>query len=367
MAVSALIFAGLVASIVAEFPTGYILTVQPNCGNTGSSEASITILADFDITAKAMCDNGEFSFKRKDPVHYSLSLSYPGSPKDNTCIFPKKQGADLFVVNLFVSFGESSNTIHRKGENYTVTCLPGNDDSNNQDSSDELTVPDEIHDGRNTKSTITLHMTDLMGSDLSGQNVHLKRMVLLTATSDGAAHVLGIKPVSCDAVSVATNKKYTILRAGCGDGQVLPKTRGFLTTGLITRSPYFKVFSIEGEEQMKFECNFTICARNCDGSSCTTRRRRGTLFEYLPDEQSDFVTSPAIVIRIPKIAINPPPMASVGQVVMERSIDHGLDSRWHFLLVLGSLAFLSVILTIIICVLTMNKTPFKLKTVPTFE
>ncbi|XP_046567183.1 vitelline envelope sperm lysin receptor-like isoform X2 [Haliotis rubra] len=367
MAVSALVFAGLVASIVAELPTGYILTVQPNCGSDSSSEASIAILADFDIAAKAVCHNGGFSFERRDPVHYSLNLVYPGSPSQDKCIFKKKPGSEKFEVTVFVSFGTSSETIHRKGEKYTVTCPNSNDSNSNQISNDGLTAQEEIHPVKRNKSKITLHMTDVTGTDLSGQNVHLKSMVLLTATSNGAEHELGIKPVSCDAVSLATSKKYTILRAGCGDGQVLPKTRGFVTSGLVTRSPYFEVFSIDGEEEMKFECNFTICARNCDGSSCTTsRKRRGTFFGEYSDYQSDVVASSAIVSRIPIFAVSRPEQA-LGRVVMERFVDHGRGNLLVAFSILGSLALLSVILTITICVLTLNKTPLRHKSVPPVE
>ncbi|XP_067680988.1 vitelline envelope sperm lysin receptor-like [Haliotis asinina] len=367
MAVSALVFAGLVASIVAELPTGYILTVQPNCGSDSSSEASIAILADFDITAKAVCDNGEFSFERRDPVHYNLNLVYPGSTSQDKCIFKRKPNSEKFEVTISVSFGKSSETIHRKGETYTVTCPNSNDDGgssqgSNQESSqgsnDRLTAAEEIQPGKRNKSKITLHMTDVMGTDLSEQNVHLKSMVLLTATSDGAEHELGIKPVTCNAVSLATRKSYTILKAGCGDGQVLPKTRGFVTLGLVTRSPYFEVFSIDGEEEMKFECNFTICARKCDGSSCTTsRNRRGTFFgEYFADYQSNVVASSAIVPRIPIIAVSRPEQASLGRVILERHVDRGRGRFWVAVLILGSLAFLSVILTITICIFTPHKT-----------
>ncbi len=64
------------------------------------------------------------------------------------------------------------------------------------------------------------------------------------------------------------------MRAGCGDGIIFDKDAGFTTEDLDAESPYFPAFSMRDEEEIRFECNFTLCDSVCDGSSCSVERYR---------------------------------------------------------------------------------------------
>ncbi|XP_046549017.1 mucin-5AC-like [Haliotis rubra] len=132
--------------------------------------------------------------------------------------------------------------------------------------------PPQSHQGQKATSSITLDVVNVLGQSIAGP-IPLARKVQLLATASGASSEQGLRPVACDAVS-ADGHRYSVLRAGCGDGIIFAKNQGFTTKGLQAFSPYFKTFKIRKDSSLKFECNFTLCDSVCDGNSCNRRRKR---------------------------------------------------------------------------------------------
>ncbi|XP_050416277.2 sushi, von Willebrand factor type A, EGF and pentraxin domain-containing protein 1 isoform X2 [Patella vulgata] len=116
-------------------------------------------------------------------------------------------------------------------------------------------------------SAFQIRLQSVAGRDIVGP-IDLNHKVTILATSSGINGEVGLRPVSCDAVGQKTNSRYSVLKAGCGDGAVFEKSAGFITKGRTSRSPYFKTFHLHDDSQLSFECNFTLCFTNCDGDSC---------------------------------------------------------------------------------------------------
>ena len=140
---------------------------------------------------------------------------------------------------------------------------------------DGMVAPKEIqqHMGFPANTVAVLYLADVLGRTLETNRIYLGRTVRLVATTNGDDGEMGIKPVACDAVGVNTGERYAILRGGCGDGIVFSKSEGFVTDGLLARSPYFRAFHMSGDKNIKFECNITLCPFPCDSSSCATERK----------------------------------------------------------------------------------------------
>ncbi|XP_067658978.1 vitelline envelope sperm lysin receptor-like [Haliotis asinina] len=265
---------------LAKIPDGYIMLVTPECGPDGIKDGRVKVTTDLRAEAKAVCrDNKEVAFTKAAqgvnlelPVSYALSGSSP-------CKFQKRKDARVYVVKVLVSWGEPGNPVHSDDEEFFVTCTfddNGNQISPNQTVDESLVAPLEIqtHNGKKAVSTFSLVLTDVLGAHLTNKNVPLGRKVVLTASTDGKNKEKGLRPDGCDAIGTLTGRRYSILRAGCGDGVVFSQKQGFVTNGLTSMSPYFSAFDMAGEPSIRFECNFTLCEKVCDGSSCANERRR---------------------------------------------------------------------------------------------
>lgn len=259
----------------ADIPQGYILQVTPTCGADATVDAMIHIITDLQAIAIAVCANGvTASFITTDKVNFYLPVSYPNQGR-HPCVFQKRHNALVFVVNVMVAYGEPDDLVHQNEEEYTVTCTfsrTGGDDSLHHNVVEGLIAPTEILSsmGMNSSSTFTLEMVNVLGDPLVGQNVSLGRIVRLQGVTSAADGEVGLRPVSCFAID--GDSRYAILRAGCGDGIVFRKDRGFTTTGTKTLSPYFAAFSINHGSVVTFQCIFVTCSKNCDGSSCEVER-----------------------------------------------------------------------------------------------
>lgn len=263
--------------INGKIPDGYIMKITPHCGTT-LTEARIHVVTDLNADIKATCRGGrDVFFSTYDTVNFNLNVGYPQSSVLHPCMFDKRVGAEVYVIRLTVSFGEIGNEIYNNDELYTVTCsfdLKANKTSELHEIRGSLISPKEIqvNTGSETSSSLGLTITDINGRSLA-ESIHLGRSVMLIATSSGESGEKGIQVTACDAIA-STGRSYQVLRAGCGDGHVLQKDEGFVTTDLKAKSPYFNMFHLWGDKEVTFRCNFTLCPESCDGSSCANERRR---------------------------------------------------------------------------------------------
>ncbi|XP_071085540.1 vitelline envelope sperm lysin receptor-like isoform X1 [Haliotis cracherodii] len=269
-----------VAIVEADIPAGYILKITPICGANGFTDGSVTVVTDLNADAKAVCAGGlRVPFSTRDGVNFKLPFSYFARKGGRPCVFVRRPNSRMYAAKVIVSYGEPGSLLHQYTEEYTISCsfgTKGKDVSAVQKIGKTLMAPKEIQTnvGRKSGSLISLRMLDVLGNDMTGVKVNHGRKVCISASVTGPEK--GIRPVSCDAID-SSNARYAILRAGCGDGIVFSKNKGFKTVGKITTSPVFRAFSINVDKALKFECNFTLCASRCDGNSCTNaRRRRGT-------------------------------------------------------------------------------------------
>merc|ERR1712004_536927 len=80
--------------------------------------------------------------------------------------------------------------------------------------------------------------------------------------------------------------EYYFLIGGCGEGDVMPKNRGFRTgpeevtaytnVSRVARSTYFKIFLLPDKHHLTFECDYILCdADRCDGFSCSNSIMNG--------------------------------------------------------------------------------------------
>nr|ABE72945.1 vitelline envelope zona pellucida domain 8 [Haliotis rufescens] len=263
----------------AVFPKGYIMEVLPSCGNSTSDSPSISVVTDLKAQARAECANGVFYFNNIDKAKLTLQVSFKGK-NAGLCEFVKRAGTPVYVVKVIVVFGEKGRMQALDDQVVTVTCTYESKKTKETGAHNvhgALIAPPELqeHQGKlSTTSTLTLELTDILGNNITGQTIDLGRKVQLKATTDGGTKEKGLHPASCDAIGTNTNKRYAILRGGCGDGIVFNKSAGLIVDGLIARSPYFKSFHLGDDAEFSFECNFTLCEKKCDGSSCTSERRR---------------------------------------------------------------------------------------------
>nr|UNY67748.1 VEZP21 [Haliotis tuberculata] len=277
---------------VVAVPHKFILKVAPECGPTVKSVAKINVITDLFITGFARCKDGKnYKFSTTDNVNHLLEVSYAGSG----CVFFKMDSSNVYTVPIFIQYGSPTGPVQTSEEQYQVTCTfdkNGQSKSGFKVVSDALLAPREIQTnlGPSSKSGYSLDMTDVLGNALPN-TVDIGRMVKLTAKSDGRGGESGLRALSCDVVGVKTTKRYAILRAGCGDGMIFKKTAGFTTKGLTSVSPYFATFNLFQDEEVFFDCNFTLCRKACDGSSCATARRKRSMDIDLSGERIDGIAS----------------------------------------------------------------------------
>nr|ABE72941.1 vitelline envelope zona pellucida domain 7 [Haliotis rufescens] len=274
-----LLVSACVMSAWAVIPHGYILSVTSNCGKENAKGAEIAIVTDLDIAARADCATSSENFTSTDEVNFKLSVGYPGFGS-HACQLQKRKGARVYVLKMFVSYGSPGAALHHSQEEYTITCTF---DAKNTQLTKQLKIgasrvaPKEVKSwsGKKTNAVIRLLLVDVLGRDVHGQRLATGRKVQLKAFATGTApNERGLRPVSCDAIGVTTGARFALLRSGCGDGWFIKRNQGFTTRGLSCASPFFSAFSLPNKEPMGFQCNFTVCERNCDGDSCAVDKAR---------------------------------------------------------------------------------------------
>ncbi|XP_046567178.1 vitelline envelope sperm lysin receptor-like [Haliotis rubra] len=274
-----LLAAIVVGKALAALPKGYVLKVSSNCGKSESDLAIVTIVADLDFKGTAVCaGNIAVPFERIDKATARLAVKY-NSGGSSKCQFTKRDKVRVYVLHVKVAYGDNGNLVYKAEEERTITCTF--DPTNKNETRGSLITAGLIapgalsnYQGPAVTSNLKLQLTDVLGKDMVGRKVWRSRKVQLKGTTSGSSGEKGVKPVDCDAIGHSSGKRYAVIRAGCGDGIVFPKDRGFITEGLVTKSPFFESFGIENDTALNFQCNFTLCTKKCDGDSCTNQRRR---------------------------------------------------------------------------------------------
>nr|UNY67730.1 VEZP2 [Haliotis tuberculata] len=267
-----------IASVQAVIPPGFVLDITPQCGTNGVADGAVQLMTDYDAEAKAICaGNKEVSFTTHDGVFFNLPVSYPNSGS-SPCKFVKKKDSFVYTVLVIVAFGRPGSRLHQSDERYTITCSfqpGGNKKSSPLAIKPGDTAPKVVEGNTPPKSPsiIQLYLVNIIGKKLTG-SVTAGKSVKLKAVTLGPADK-GIRPESCDAVN-SKGARFSILRSGCGDGMVIKQTKGWRTYGKVAYSAFFKLFTVNGDPQLSIDCNFTICAKKCNGPSCyfEWRKRR---------------------------------------------------------------------------------------------
>nr|UNY67735.1 VEZP7 [Haliotis tuberculata] len=282
-----LLVSACVTCVWAAVPPGYILRLTSNCGKENVKGAVVSIVTDLDIAASGACASSRQNFTSSDGVNFKLTVGYPGHGS-HPCMFQRRKAVRVYVMKVFVSYGPTGTAVHHSQEEYTITCTF---DAKNKQRSKQLKIgasrmaPKDVlsWNGGNTKAAIRLVLVDVLGRDLHGQRLATGRKVQLKATATGTApNERGLRALSCDAVGIKTGARFALIKSGCGDGWFIRRDKGFTTKGLTCYSPYFNAFTFPNKEPLRFQCNFTMCARNCNGDSCTVakgRKRKSALTE----------------------------------------------------------------------------------------
>ncbi|KAL5004885.1 hypothetical protein ScPMuIL_018341 [Solemya velum] len=178
-------------------------------------------------------------------------------------------------IDVVVALGGIVGVVEVPMERYTVTCLKAGTESKssgNKVVAPALIAPTELQTNRGVAGNemIVIGVVDTRDKPIRNRKIKFGEMIKLKAAiRRGLTFGCGFKVVSCDAVGTESQLRYAILRGGCGDGVVIPTTRGFLSDGYFTAvSPPFKMFELVGSDSVAFHCNITICTDKCSGSSC---------------------------------------------------------------------------------------------------
>lgn len=256
----------------------YIIEVTPECAaSVGSSQTStITVLTDIPQTEPfAICkDDYDFVFDQQPDDTYKLTVYFEG---DTTlvCVWNKLQDVETYTVDVYVP--ESPGIFTFDVAPTKIVCNyagSGTGDTDTSSVGESLKPIQEIqnHMATVSDSSVDLCVADVLENCLTGR-IALGKTVLLKAVLIGnIPDEPSFQALSCKAIGGSSD--YPVLVGGCGDGVVIPRDQGFITTGKVAKSPYFRAFRVPGSRELLFDCTFIVCTSPCDGSSCDIETRR---------------------------------------------------------------------------------------------
>ncbi|VDI63806.1 Hypothetical predicted protein [Mytilus galloprovincialis] len=287
----------LAVAVRSTVPKGYILDVSQFCGEVSGSadfsgrNANVTIKSDLYVQAQIKCRQGLVTLNpiNETNTETTLSLCYTNDTSSGCpCEFNTPSNkSNFYSAELQVFWGFNNGTLMNEYETYTISCIAEGNGTENvavkDIDEDYLPVNHELvkslgHDYAGLGTT--LQLIDILGEPIPSP-VAMSKKVQLKLTVDTADYE-GVIPYDCRAVSKDRGTSYRFLLAGCGDGTIIPKNKGFTTkTGAGTiktaTSPFFKVFKLLETTKkggISYECSFTVCNATCDGSSCAMRNKR---------------------------------------------------------------------------------------------
>ncbi|XP_064611642.1 vitelline envelope sperm lysin receptor-like [Liolophura sinensis] len=254
--------------------------VIPHCPQTTAENTTILMKADVPVVAEVLCRYDRiFNMKQIDEVTYAIDATFSSLNNSRICAFQKKALTNVYVLPVNVLWGDGHGVVLKFWHRTLLTC---GFDSHTADSSapqimSDLGLPlieNQRNRGPVSDAMFQVQLLDVLGQPVEGLPVGRKTQ--LKAVMQGTKGEVGFRVTSCNAVGISfeTNTTYGIIRGGCGDGKVFSKSDGFTTNGMTARSPVFKAFRLMGSNLLVFECNFTVCFSNCDGSSCPVEENR---------------------------------------------------------------------------------------------
>ncbi|XP_064613308.1 vitelline envelope sperm lysin receptor-like [Liolophura sinensis] len=264
----------LVSFVAGDEP---ILHLMSTCPLTLAEAPNIAMKADVPAYILAKCANGDREVPTSNGVDFALAGSFDQNYDGPNCRFHKKDGINTFTVKVHIGWGEVDTHVMTKSQIKTLTCAY--DKSGEAVAKENLIAqwflsPGEKQTLKGEEETtiqFNLRMVDVLNRPVNEDSVSIGKKVRLLATDNLDAST-AFRALSCVAKNNET--EYSILRAGCGDGLVIPRTVGFQTTGGAVSSPYFSAFRLSAGFGVQFDCTFTICVGSCDGDSCVNQLRR---------------------------------------------------------------------------------------------
>jgi len=142
---------------------------------------------------------------------------------------------------------------------------------------------DAVNMTETTTDTVHLHVFDTSNKEIDeailGNYIQLRAYLANETDTENS-----IKIFNCRAFD--DDLEYYFLIGGCGEGDVMPKNRGFRTgpeevtaytnVSRVARSTYFKSFLLPDKHHLTFECDYILCdADRCDGFSCSNSIMNG--------------------------------------------------------------------------------------------
>jgi len=189
---------------------------------------------------------------------------------------------------------------------------------------------DAINMTDTTTDTVSLHVFGTSSQDPIEEAILGNYIQLRAYLSNNTDTENSIKIFNCRAYD--EDLEYYFVIGGCGEGDVMPKDRGFRTgpesvsgyanVSRVARSTYFKSFLLPDKHHLTFECDYILCdAEDCDGYSCSNsimygeadhdeddhRRKRAvdSYSHYNPASPADTPTSQRPTIRSTRVKILP--------------------------------------------------------------
>jgi len=229
-----------------------------------------------------------------------------------------------------------SGTVRKWTDDYKqITCnygLGGQTNNNEEVNAKEGAVDkrpvwqDAINMTETTTDSVHLHVFSTSNLEIEeavlGNYIQLRAFLANSTTTDNS-----IKIFNCRAFD--EELEYYFLIGGCGEGDIMSKTRGFRTAvespagytnvSRVARSAYFKSFLLPDKHHLTFECDYILCDPNeCDGFSCSDsimlgggdhdddhRRKRRDLGDFSSNSPADVPTGHRPVIRSTRVKILP--------------------------------------------------------------
>nr|UNY67731.1 VEZP3 [Haliotis tuberculata] len=254
----------------------YVLEINAPCPPAPTGELPVHVVTDLNLLVRVYCkDNYTTVMDSWDNVNYAINAPFRGNSREE-CVLNKKIGSNTYVLLVDMEYGEPQTRIRPIVEPYIITCTYDPHStltSNEQGIGRGLIAPKEIqaNEGKRGASRLKLRVVNIMGK--TPQQLKRGGLVRLATSSDGAGGEKGLRATACNAVG-NNGVHYAILRAGCGDGIIFKQTEGFTTEGLNVYSPFFRIFNLKNSISLGFECNYTLCTKNCNGSSCVNQGAR---------------------------------------------------------------------------------------------
>ncbi|XP_064605728.1 vitelline envelope sperm lysin receptor-like [Liolophura sinensis] len=245
-----------------------IFLVFSKCPASDMDTPTLHLTADVPAYALARCRNGDKPLTAVDAVNWAVDGSFSQSYVGTSCQFYKKEGIRTYTVDVEVGWGERDAQIIQERKIHTISCAydaHGKAVSKTETIAEWFLNPWEQQTllGGNSTAAFTLKVMDVLGNEVTGDHISIGRKIQLVAW-DITGRLNSFRALSCAAVN--SQSRYYILRAGCGDGLIFPKTIGFETRGNCVYSPWFEAFKLSGgDSTIRFECTFTACGQNCDG------------------------------------------------------------------------------------------------------